>query len=84
MILLFAIKSKDCNCLSVVENVAQTTIRTKSVCGTAQHCQLPGKVNTRQYCSLADIDRSLFSLDERTPSFLFCEFHFISLLICMH
>ena len=31
-------------------NVAQTTIRTKSVCGAAQLYQLPGKVNTRQFC----------------------------------
>ena len=36
------------------------------------------------FVSLADIDRSLFPLDERTPSFLFCEFNFISLVICVY
>ena len=68
VILLFALKSKDCNCLSVIERGTNYNSY-KSVCGTAQHYQLPGKVNARHFCYLADIDRSLFCLEERTSSF---------------
>ena len=82
MILLFAPKSKDCNCLSVIERgtnynsykVCLWGILTLSV--TVTSYQLPGKV-LDSFVSFADFNRSLFPLDERAPSFLFCEFNSI-------
>ena len=53
-------------------NVAQTTIRTKSVCGAAQLYQLPGKVYTRQFCFFS-WHWQVFIFSWRENALIFCE-----------